>query len=798
MWTHDLRQSLRLFQREPAFAASAVFTLALGIGANAALFALVEAVLLRPLSYEHADRVVLLRHRDVRTGLTKPDIAIGDFIDLRARARSLESLGGFGGMQSTYFSEAEPLHVEGAAATPDALRALGVQPALGRLLEDADTKEGAAPVAIVSDEFWRTQLGSDARVLQRSVQLDTTRRLVVGVLPAGFRFPGMGKTDVVVAQAVPPAAPAQRKSGWIYGVGRLRAGATFAEIEAELSAISSQFETEFPQQNQGSRYEALTARDALVGDTRRPLILLLAAVGCVLLIACANVGNLLLGRALGRQQELAIRRALGASRTRLVAQVLTESLMLALAGGCVGSLLAWQAVPLLTTLIPNAASLPGLDHAGVNVVVLLFALGAAVASALVFSAIACVGLFRVGERGAPSQRQGTMAPGAKTAASVLVAAEIALAVVLLAGAGLTLRSFSNLLAVDTGFSSSGVLTMQFALPAGRYNDDGARRAFYERAFADIAAVSNVEFVGAAMVTPMTGNNWTVPFQRIDRPIAAGERPPDVGWQLASEGYFRALRIPLRAGRLFEPRDATGDAVVIISEAVAARFFPGEDPLGHRINLGDVKPQIVGVVGNIRRASLTDDPRADLYFPFERVMSPSTTMFVRAAGDPIATLPAVRDTVRRIEPHAVIYETRTLASIAEESAAVTRLATRLLGAFAAIAVLLAAVGVYGVMSYRVRLRTRELGTRLALGASPRDISRMVLGHAAMIAAAGIAVGLVFAMAFGESLSSVLYGVEPWDPATLAVVAGLLSVATLVSSYLPARRASRVDPARVLAP
>jgi putative ABC transport system permease protein len=607
----------------------------------------------------------------------------------------------------------------------------------------------------------------------------------------------MPKTDVIVAQVVPAAAPAQRKSGWLYGIGRLRPGATLVQAQDELAAISRQFETEFPEQNRGSRYEALGLRDALVGDTRRPLLLLLGAVGFVLLIACANVGNLLLARSLGRQQELAIRLALGAGRPRLVAQVLTEGLGLALAGGLAGVAVAWRAAPVLAALIPTASFVPGLDSAGIRVDVLLFALAAALASALIFSAIACVGLFRADGTAVSGQRRGTMARGATIAASGLVAGEISLAVVLLAGAGLTLRSFSNLLAVDTGFTSAGVLTVQFALPDGRYDDDQARRAFYARVFADIAAVPNVETVGAAMVTPLTGNNWSTPLQRVDRPLASGQRPPEVGWQLASEGYFRALRIPLRAGRLFEARDATGPAVVIISEAAAARFFAGENPLGHHVDLGDVKPEIVGVVGNIRRASLADDPRADLYFPFERAMSPSTTLFIRASGDPIAALPAVRAAVRRIEPRAVLYETRTLSAIAEESAAVTRLATRLLAGFAVIALVLAAVGVYGVMSYRVRLRSRELGTRLALGASPRDITRLVLGQASAIASVGLAVGMAAALGFARTLSSVLFNVQPWDPATLASAAALLAAATLAASYLPARRAARVDPVTVLA-
>jgi putative ABC transport system permease protein len=306
----------------------------------------------------------------------------------------------------------------------------------------------------------------------------------------------------------------------------------------------------------------------------------------------------------------------------------------------------------------------------------------------------------------------------------------------------------------------------------------------------------VDAVGAAMVTPLTGNNWTAALQRVDRPLAAGQRPPEVGWQMASRGYFRALRIPLRAGRLFEPRDAKGAAVVIISQAAADRCFPGEQALGHRVNMGDVEAEIVGIVGNIRRASLTDDPRADLYFPFERVMSPSTTLFIRASGNPLATIPGVRAAVRRLEPHAVVDETRTLSAIAEESAAVTRLATRLLGGFAAIALLLAAVGVYGVMAYRVRRRTRELGTRLALGATPGGIMWLVLRQAGGIVAIGLAAGAVVAVAFARTLSSMLFNIAPWDPVVLVSAGALLAAVSLLSSYLPARRASRVNPATVL--
>jgi predicted permease len=795
MQTYELRQAPRIFRREPGLAAAAVVTLALGIGANTALFALVKAVLLRPLPFEQADALVVLRHRDMPTGLTKPDIALGDFVDLRARQQSLESLAGFSGYQSTYFGDGEATRVEGASATPDALRALRLQPALGRLLRPEDAREGAAPAAVVSHEFWRTQLGSDPQASARTIQLGPTRTMVVGVLPSGFRFPGMARTDVIVPQPLPVAVPAQRKSGWIYGIGRLRAGQTVEGTAAELATLSRQFETEFPQQNRGSRYEALSLRDALVGDTRQPLLLLLAAVGFVLLMACANVGNLLLARTLGRQQELAVRQALGASRRRLAKHVLAEGLCLALAGGAIAIVVAREAVPLLAAMVPNASIVPGLETVGVDAGLLLFTLGTSLLVTLIFGGVACLGIMR-GGTGGLRERQGTLTPGSKAAASGLVVVQVALAVVLLAGAGLTLCSFTNLLAVDPGFTPTGVLTVQLTLPAGRYEEDERRRALYDRMFEAIEAVPGVDTVGAAMVTPLTGNNWTAPLQRVERPIHAGQRPPEVGWQLASRGYFRALQIPLRAGRLFEASDETGAPVVIISEAVAKRFFPGEQPLGHRLSLGDMQAEIVGIVGNIRRASLTDDPRADLYFPFERVMSPSTTLFIRASGDPNAIVPGVRATVRRLEPFAVVDETRTLTDIAQGSAALTRLATRLLGGFAAIALLLAAVGVYGVMSYRVRRRTRELGTRLALGATPGAITWLVLRQAGGLVAIGVAAGMVAALAFARTLSTLLYDVTPSDPGILAGAAALLAAVSLTASYLPARRAARVDPVAVL--
>ena len=799
MLLRDIRHALRLFRREPAFAAAAVLTLMLGIGANTALFAVVEAVLLRPLPYRSADDLVLVKHRDVRSGLTKQDIAIGDFVDLRARQQSFDVLAGYGGFQSTLIGAGDPVRVEGAVMTPEAFDVLGVPLAMGRPFAAEDVREGAAPVVIVSHELWQTELGSDPQVLSRSVQIGPLRRLVVGVMARGFRFPPSEPTDVLIPVRTPPTAPAARKSGWIYGIGRLRKGVTIEQATSDLAALSRQFEQEFAQQNQGSLYYPQSLRDGLLGDTKRPLLLLLAAVGFVLLIACANVGNLLLARSLARQQEVAMRLALGAGRRRLVSQILTEGLVLALAGGLAGIVVAWWAAPVLASLVPQATPIPGLDQVGINPRVLLFSLLASIAAAIIFSTVACVALTREGARAAlAGQRRVTMTAGARRAASALVSAEVTLAVVLLIGAGLTLRSFANLIAVNPGFNAQGVLTVQIGLPSGRYADPPARRAFYDRAFAALEQLPEVETVGAAVVTPLTGNNWTVPLQRPEHPVPSGQRPPDVGWQQASGGYFRALQIPLRSGRLFDARDTDkSPAVVIISDAIAQRYFAGEDAVGKRVRIGDGDAEVVGVVGDIRRAALNDTPREDMYFPFERQAGNSIGLFIRTTGDPLTAFPAIRSTIRALEPQVVLFETRTLADLAAQSAAVARLAMQLLTGFAIVALLLSAVGIYGVMSYSVRRRTRELGTRLALGASRADIVRLVMREAAVLAAVGLVVGVGTGLTAARTLSAILYGVPPWDPLALAGAAALLTVTALGAGYVPARRAARLDPARTLA-
>ena len=798
MLMQDVRRAGRVFRLEPGFAAAAVLTLALGIGANTALFAVVEAVLLRPLPVTDADNLVMLKHRATTTGITKEFIAIGDLLDFRERVQTLEQVGVYASFRNTLYGGDEPVQVHGLSASPEALNALRLQPAMGRLFEAADARQGAPPVVLISHALWQSQLGSDPNILSRSIQISAARRLVIGVMPPGFQFPPGAATDVIVPLTLPATPPPQRQNGWIPALGRLRPGQTVASANAEFAALSSEFERRYPDQNRGTQYYVEPLRDALVGDTKRPLLLLLGAVGFVLLIACVNVGNLLLARSLARRQEMAVRTALGAAWTRLAAQVLMESLVLALAGGIVGVLIAWQLAPALAAMVPETARVPGLVDAGLNLPVTLFSVATSVIAALLFGGVACLGLARHDQRSALAVTRGTtMNGGAKRYATALVIAEIALASILLVGAGLTLRSFAKLIAVDPGFRSSNVLTVQLVLPTARYQTSQARADLYARAFAALNSLPEIEYAGVAAVTPLTGNNWTVPFERADQPPSAGVRPPDVGWQAATGGYFQALEIPLRAGRLFEDRDAAAPiAPVIVSESIVREYFADESPLGRRLRVGSNELEIVGVVGDIRRAALSDRPRADMYFAFARFSDAVSTLFVRTTGDPMQTFPAVRTALRTLEPNIMVMRPRSMEEVASASTAVTQLAMRLLAGFAALALTLAAVGIYAVMAYSVRRRTRELGTRVALGATRGDIVRLVMREGGVITLTGVAVGLATGVLAARSLSAVLFGVPPSDPWSMIAAAVVLGATAMAACYIPARRAAKIDPARTL--
>jgi putative ABC transport system permease protein len=797
MILYHLRHAVRLLARERAFTLAAALTLALGVGANVAVFAVVEAVLLRPLPYNEAERLVILKHRDVRSGITKEFIAVGDHVDLAARQTTLERLSGYGTFRNTVTINAEPVRIRGLLAAPGLLETLRIAPLLGRTINADDAREGAAPVIVLGYDLWQSQFGGDRQIVGRGITVGDKVRQVVGVAPRGFAFPPNAHTDAIMPLVLPVQAPSVRKSGWTFAVGRLKDAASFDDAAANFATVSHQLQQEFPRDNADAEYFVVPLRDSLVGDTKRALGLLLGAVAVVLLIACANVANLLLARSLSRRQEMALRMALGASRARLAVQLLAESTVLAALAALVGTAMAFWGAQALVRLVPASVQVPGLADVRINAGVLAFALGLSVVTALVFGAVATLTTRSQGAVGALVSTVRVSAAARRATAS-LVVAEVALAIVLLVGAGLILRTFATLLAVEPGFQPNGVLTMDVSVPATRYKDPEAILAFHRRAFAELKRNSGIEHVGAAIVTPLTGNNWTVAFERADRPVPAGERPPEVGWQLASGGYFKALGIPLVAGRLFDDRDGPqSKAVVIVSEAIQRRFFPGDTAVGRSVKLGDTTMEIVGVVGNIRRAALTDEPRADMYFPFERGPSSSVSLFIRTSADPAAIARFVQSSLRAIEPATTVDAIDTLANIARESLQVTRLALWLLGIFAATSLILAAVGIYGVMSYVVRQRTREIGTRVTLGATRGDIMWLVMRQGATIAVVGTVIGLVAGLGAARSLSALLYGIKPTDPLTLAGAAAVLAITMMVACYVPARRAASVDPARTLA-
>ena len=797
---YTLRHAFRLLVRERGFTATAVLTLALGLGFNLAIFAVIEAVMLRPLPYADAERLVILNHRDTRTGITKAFIAMGDYVDLRARQTMFDGLTSYGDGQATITAGGEPFRASVLQAGPGLLEMLGVTPVLGRPLQSGDAKPGAARITMISQELWETHFGSDPSVIGRTLRVGTVDRQIVGITPRGFRFPAGTATEVIIPATLLPAAPANRKAGWVFAVARLKPGITLEQGAAHLMALSQSFESEFPESNAGSLYYPVALRDHLLGDTKRPLLLLLIAVAVVLVIACANVGNLLLARGLSRRQEMSVRVALGAGRLRLVAQLVTESLVLCLIAGAAGLVVAYWGVPALLTLVPANLAVPGLSEVGLNARVVGYALLVCVVTALVFALLSGVTVRREQGHGAlTSQTRVAGNVATRRLTSALIVAEVALSVMLLIGAGLILRSFAALLAVDPGFRLGEVAVIDMSLPADRYQPVASRQAFYDRAFEVLRAVPGVQDVGAAAVTPLTGNNWTVPFDRADRPVPAGTRPPDVGWQVASGGYFKAMNIPLLSGRLFDGRDApaTSPDVVIVSRAIEKLYFDGESAVGKQVRSGDGTAEIIGVVGDIRRAGLTDAPRADMYFPFERGPSVGTTLFVRTSGDPTAMLASLRDLLKSLEPAVVLPQMRTLDAVARGSIASTRLVLWLLALFAGVALLLAAVGVYGVMSYVVSQRSREFGTRVALGASRADILWLVMRQGGTLTFAGLVVGVASGLLLARGLASTLYGVSASDPLTIAGAVFALGLAMMAASYLPARRAMRLDAARTLA-
>ncbi|MES1243740.1 MAG: ABC transporter permease [Acidobacteriota bacterium] len=805
----DLRYAARLLLRTPGFTLLAALTLALGIGANAAIFSVIDAVLLRPLPYAEPERLVFTYSQFPGMSFDRFWSSAPEFLELRQKSKGfLEELGAYTTGAANITGD-QPVRVKRARASAGLFDVLGVRPELGRVFTAKEDLPNAEQVLVLSHGLWQTAFGGERSVIGRQVQVDGVDRTVLGVMPPGFDV-GNEHVEAWIPLALDPANPGGRASHYLYMIGRLKPGVGVAQARSGLASLVTHWKDELPDthvpdpENHPLRMAALL--DDLIGNVRPKMWLLMGAVGLVLLIACANVANLLLARAEARQKEIAVRTALGAARGRLIRQFLTESVLLSLLGGALGLLLAVWGVRVLVATNPDA--IPRAGEIGVDGRVLLFTLLISILTGVLFGLAPALHsrasvLFGALKEG--GQRT-TASRGRQLLRRVLVVAEVALAATLVLVGGLLIRSFWLLLQVDPGFDPRGVLTFQIALPDARYPDDRQVIAFYQRLLDDVKALPGVQSAAAAWGLPpkrdILANDTE--FEGVPNPPAGPVQNVDY-WQFVTPEYLDTMKIPLVSGRGFLPSDGPGTpGVVLVNETTAKLFWPGQDPLGKRLRAPAPpdKPlpwlSVVGVVKDVKQGGLEAKTGTEVYFlhsqMVETVDGASDDMYlvIRTAGDPMALVSAVREKVRALDPTLPLAQVRSLERVVFESVAQPRFMTRMALLFAVVALALAAVGTYGVLSYSVEQRTQEIGVRMALGAQARQVLGMVLGQGARLVAVGLVVGIAGALALRQVLAGMLFGVAPTDPTIFASVIVVLSAVSLAACYLPARRATRISP------
>ena len=794
----DIKFAGRMLWKNKSVTFIAIIALALGIGANTAIFSVVNAVLLKPLPYRDADRLVWI-WGNVRGGSTRASVSPPDFFDYRAQNNSFEHLAASTSVSVPFnlTGAGEPERLNGSAVTTNYFQALGVEPALGRTFLAEEEQEGRNQVVVLSHGLWQRRFGSDTSLVGKTIILDGRGVTVVGVMPAGLQFPQTAQQWVPRFNPTHPEMQA-RAAHFLRPIGRLKPGVTLEQAQAEMDGIARRLEEQYPESNARWSLRLVPLQEQIAGNVRPTLLILLGAVGFVLLIACANVANLLLARAAARQKEIAIRTALGASRARIVRQLLTESLLLAVVGGLVGVVLALWSVDLLVSL--SAGRVPRAGEIGIDAVVLGFTLGVSLLTGLVF------GLVPALQASKPDFNE-SLKEGGKSATeglrrnrirSALVVAEVALALVLLVGAGLLVKSFIGLQRVSPGFDAENVLTMRIDLSRAKYATPEAAGNFYTQLQERVSALPGVEAVGMISELPLSGQPNDTYFTVEGRPAQEAGQRVTADYRRINHDYFRAMTIPLLRGRYFSEQDFRQSAqVAIISETMAERFFPNEDPLGKRLLISAPEPtpyEIVGIVGDVRHRALDVEVYQMMYVPTARRLS--TNLVVRTATDPSTIASAVRNEVWAIDRDQPVSAVRTMGEVLSQSVAQQRFTTSLLGIFAAVAMILAAVGIYGVMAYSVTQRTREIGVRLALGAQTRDVFRLVVGQGMLLTIIGVAVGLVAAIFLTRLMESLLFGVSATDPTIFVAISFLLIAVALLACYVPARRATRVDPMEAL--
>lgn len=801
----DIRYAARLLTKNRWFTAAAVASLALGIGANTAIFSVVNAVLIRPLPFHEADRLVVVWGDDHTTGHRRGQVSFTDVADVRSENRVFEEVATFMSWQPTLSGDGEPQRVAAMQIADGYFDVLKASPVLGRLFEPGDQVDGSDFVVVLGYGFWQSRFGGDPNVIGRTISLNSRSYTVVGVLGPDVSSLPTTLVDAPADLYRPVAEPyedSQRDARHLRAVARLRPGVDIASAQAELDVIARRLAGAYPDQDTAMGFRVVSLGEDTVGDVRTTLVVLLAAVAFVLLIACANVGNLLLSRTIARRKEIAIRATLGAGAWRLARQTLVESLVLGLLGGGVGLLLAVWSTTLLTSL--GAEVMPSLTSVEIDRPVLAFTIAVSILAGLAFGAAPALYAARpdLEEALRSGGRTSTSAHGGRLRGA-LVVAEVALALVLLACAGLLLRSVAALRGVDPGFDSANVLTMNVSLPSARYNDGPAIAGFLDRLLDRIATVPGVETAGATSVLPVSRNFDRRGIRIEGRVYGPGEEPSIDAYFVTSD-YLRALSIPVLDGRGLARGD-TADApgAALVSASMAREQWPGENAIGKRFRFPFDRPgasdpwfTVVGVVSDVRQKALDASPKPAFYVPVAQFPISNLTMVVRTTGDPRPFAGEVRREVIGLDPNLAVFDVATMDDVLSESIAVRRFATLLLGAFAAVALVLAAVGIYGVLSYAVSQRTREIGVRMAFGARGSDVVRLVAGHGLRLAISGVAIGLALAFAATRTLASLLFGVTATDLVTFAATAGVLLGVALLASVVPAIRAARTDPIEAL--
>ena len=802
LW-QDLRYAARGLSKSPGFTAIAVATLALGIGANTAIFSVVHAVLLRRLPYPAPDRLLVLRERQIHQERDM-GVAWPNFLDWRAQARSFEGIAGFRTDHTILSGLGEPEMLRLAQVSAPFFPLLGARPVLGRSFDAADDRPGAPPVVLISQGLWKRRFGGDPSVLGRAVNLDAVAFTVVGVAPSSLAF-FPDTVDVYTPVGLMGSLEEWQNRGnhsAMRVLARLGPGASIDSARREMEALMVRLEKEYPNSNSGQRATLAFLDDALFRDFRAALWILLAAVGVVLLIACANVAHLLLARAAARRREFAIRTAIGAGRGRLVRQLLTESLLLSAVGGAGGVVLAaWALGPLLRLAPPE---IPRLADTHIDPAVLLFTLAASTLTGLVFGLVPAAQASRSDPQGTLRESGNSTTGGLERQRlrSALFVSEVALAFVLAVASGLLLRSLRRVEDVSPGLVTDGVLALDVYLPDAKYATRDAQRRFFEQALADLRRLPGVEGASASMCTPVVGQCWGSIYLVSDRPVPSQAELPSSAFNMVESDYFRTMRVPLKEGRYFDATDTpTSPPVVVINEKMARKWWPHASALGKKIKQGfpqDKSPyrEIVGVVGDVPQNGLDEAIRTEVFLPMTQMQSDGMTLLVRTPGEPASLVKPAIAKIHALDKDLAVTAVQPMDQYIAESLARRRFHTLLLGAFGALALLLASVGIYGVVSYGVAQRRREIGIRTALGANPRDVLRLVFRQALRLAAIGLVLGAIAALGLTRFLASLLFGVGPTDPLTFGGVAILVTGIVALACARPARRAMAVDPATVL--